>query len=99
MRPTRGRRAGAGLEHFLGDAQGAGRQVTIRVPAASALAEGRSTHSLVLVPLLMGPVIYVFAQSLGIPSIGAVATSLHISHLDATWSVTSFLLSGAALTP
>jgi MFS family permease len=47
----------------------------------------------------MGPVIYVFAQSLVIPSIGAVATSLHISHLDATWSVTSFLLSGAALTP
>ena len=52
-----------------------------------------------LAPLLAGPVIYVLAQSLVIPSISAIARDLHISELDATWGLTSYLISGAVLTP
>ena len=52
-----------------------------------------------LAPLLAGPVIYVLAQSLVIPSISAIARDLDISELDATWGLTSYLISGAVLTP
>jgi MFS family permease len=56
-------------------------------------------HGLALGPLMAGPVIYVFAQSLVIPSISSIARNLHISELDATWGLTSYLISGAVLTP
>lgn len=52
-----------------------------------------------LAPLLTGPVIYVLAQSLVIPSISSIARDLNISELDATWGLTSYLISGAVLTP
>jgi MFS family permease len=47
----------------------------------------------------MGPVIYTFTQAIVIPTIVPVAQSMHISRLDGTWVLTSFLLSGAVVTP
>jgi MFS family permease len=76
-------------------------------PAANTLAPAHSRpaadphghHARMLAPLLMGPVIYVLLQSLLIPSLGAVAERLHTSHLDASWVLTAFLVSGAVSTP
>ncbi len=66
----------------------------------TASAPDRSSRSgLTLGPLMAGPVIYVFAQSLVIPSISSIARDLHVSELDATWGLTSYLISGAVLTP
>jgi MFS family permease len=59
----------------------------------------RERQSRILVPLLLGPLIYVFMQSLVIPAIGAVAASIHASVLDTTWALTAYLVSGAVSTP
>lgn len=53
----------------------------------------------ILVPLFLGPLVYVFMQSLVIPAIGAVAASVHASLLDTTWALTAYLVSGAVSTP
>jgi MFS family permease len=67
--------------------------------SASSAPPASSRHGLALGPLMAGPVIYVFAQSLVIPSISSIARDLHITELDATWGLTSYLISGAVLTP
>lgn len=74
--------------------------MTFPVSAAPAPAARTGQHDArILVPLLMGPLIYVFMQSLVIPGIGALAASVHASRLDATWTLTAYLLSGAVTTP
>ena len=60
-------------------------------PRTRAAGAGRgSAHSRYLIPLLMGPVIYMFTQAIVIPTIVPVSASMHISRLDGTWVLTSF---------
>lgn len=56
-------------------------------------------HVRLLIPLLMGPLIYVYMQATIIPAIGALAQSVHSSRLATTWALTAYLVSGAVSTP
>jgi MFS family permease len=73
--------------------------MSLHVAAPSTRASPGEHPNRILVPLFLGPLVYVFMQSLVIPAIGAVAASVHASLLDTTWALTAYLVSGAVSTP
>jgi MFS family permease len=73
--------------------------MSVHVATPSARARSGEHPNRILVPLFLGPLIYVFMQSLVIPAVGAVAASIHASVLDTTWALTAYLVSGAVSTP
>jgi MFS family permease len=74
--------------------------VSVQLSAASPPDTRASDHPVrMLIPLFMGPLIYVYSQSMVFPGLGAVAQSLHTSRLQTTWALTGYLISGAVTTP
>jgi MFS family permease len=67
--------------------------------AATAPASRRAGFRLVLSALFASGLIYTVLVTLVVPAVHILATGIHGSESDATWILTSFVLSGAVATP